>query len=82
MEKGAVKYKDIENYRKGYPDLLSPLSSVMRHLTELQRAILEKDVDNSKGHLLDSESGEAHVHHLLTSTLLLLHSMRLQGYRI
>jgi hypothetical protein len=79
---GAKKYGDPENYRKGYSDLLSPLSSAIRHLVELQRAIMEKDVDNGKGHLLDSESGEAHVHHLLTSTLLLLHSMRLQGYKV
>jgi hypothetical protein len=81
MEKGAVKYKDPENYRKGYPELRSPLSSLMRHLTELQRAIAEEDLDGSGGHLLDKESGEGHIHHLITSALLLLHSMRLKGYK-
>jgi hypothetical protein len=81
MEKGAVKYKDPENYRKGYPELRSPLSSLMRHLTELQRAIAEEDLDGRGGHLLDKESGEGHIHHLITSALLLLHSMRLKGYK-
>jgi hypothetical protein len=81
MEKGAVKYGDPENYRKGYPELRSPLSSLMRHLTELQRAIAEEDLDGSGGHLLDKESGEGHIHHLITSALLLLHSMRLKGYK-
>jgi hypothetical protein len=81
MEKGAAKYKDSENYRKGYSDLRSPLSSLMRHLTELQRAIAEEDLDGRGGHLLDKESGEGHIHHLITSALLLLHSMRLKGYK-
>lgn len=82
MAYGAKKYGDSENFRKGYSDLLSPLSSVMRHLVEVQRAVHTKDVDNSKGHLLDSESGEAHVHHLITSVMMLIHSMRLQGYKV
>jgi hypothetical protein len=82
MGYGAKKYKDSENFRKGYSDLLSPLSSVMRHLVEVQRAVHTKDVDNSKGHLYDKESGEAHVHHLITSVMMLIHSMRLKGFNI
>lgn len=82
MAYGAKKYNDSENFRKGYSDLLSPLSSVMRHLVEVQRSIHTNDLDNSKEHLYDKESGEAHVHHLVTSVLLLIHSMRLKGYRI
>jgi len=82
MAYGAKKYNDSENFRKGYSDLLSPLSSVMRHLVEVQRSIHTNDLDNSKEHLYDKESGEAHVHHLVTSVLLLIHSMRLKGYRV
>jgi len=82
MEYGAKKYKDSENFRKGYSDLRSPLSSVMRHLVEVQRAVHTNDVDNARGHLLDKESGEAHIHHLITSVLLLIHSMRLKGFKV
>ena len=82
MAYGAKKYKDSENFRKGYSDLLSPLSSVIRHLVEVQRSIHTNDLDNTKGHLLDKESGEAHIHHLLTSVMLLIHSMRLKGFKV
>jgi hypothetical protein len=82
MQYGAAKYRDSENFRKGYSDLLSPLSSVMRHLVEVQRSIHTNDLDNTKGYLLDKESGEAHIHHLLTSVMLLIHSMRLKGYKV
>lgn len=79
MEYGARKY-EAENYRKGYSNLYSPLSSLIRHVAELQRTIATEDLDGEKGHLLDSESGQAHVHHVITSALLLIHSMRLKGY--
>jgi hypothetical protein len=82
MAYGANKYKDSENFRKGYSDLLSPLSSVIRHLVEVQRSIHTNDLDNTKGHLLDKESGEAHIHHLITSVMMLIHSMRLKGFKL
>jgi hypothetical protein len=82
MEYGANKYGDSENFRKGYSDLKSPLSSIIRHLVELQRAVHTMDKDGSKGYLLDSESGQAHVHHVITSTVMLIHSMRLQGFDV
>lgn len=82
MQYGAKKYGDSENFRKGYKDLTSPLSSLVRHVAELQRAILTQDKDGSKGHLIDGESKEGHIHHVMTSTLLLLHSMRLQDYEV
>jgi hypothetical protein len=81
MEYGAQKYEP-ENYRKGYSDLRSPLSSLIRHVAQLERAIATEDVDGAKGHLLDVESGQGHIHHVLTSALLLLHSLRLKGYNV
>ena len=82
MEYGGKKYGDPENYRKGYEDLRSPLSSLMRHVGLLQRAIATEDKDGSGGLLIDAESGHGHIHHVITSTLLLLHSLRLKGYKI
>ena len=82
MAYGANKYGDSENFRKGYNDLLSPLHSLFRHSAELQRAIQTMDVDNANGFLLDSESKEAHIHHVVTSALMLIHSMRLKGFKI
>ena len=82
MQYGAKKYGDNQNFRKGYQDLLSPLHSIIRHTVELQRAINTEDVDGEKGYLLDKESGEAHIHHLVTSAMMLIHSMRLKGYRV
>lgn len=81
MEYGAKKYEP-ENYRKGYSDLYSPLSSLVRHVAELQRAVATEDLDGEKGHLLDRESGQSHIHHVITSALLLVHSMRLKGYTV
>lgn len=81
MAYGAQKYS-VGNYRKGYKDLQSPLSSLIRHVASLQRAIEEEDVEGFKGHLYDAESGQAHVHHVITSALLLIHSMRLKDYNI
>ena len=82
MEYGAEKYGDGENFRKGYADLTSPLSSLLRHVSELQRAILTQDKDNGFGHLIDEESKQGHLHHVITSAMLLLHSMRLKGYKL
>jgi hypothetical protein len=82
MAYGAKKYGDSENFRKGYDDLVSPLHSLIRHTVELQRAIQTQDKDGTGGHLLDKESGEGHLHHILTSAIILLHSMRLKGYKL
>ena len=81
MEYGSKKYSKY-NYRKGYANLESPLASLIRHLVQVQQTIEKEDIDGSKGILLDSESGLAHIHHVVTSTLLLIHSMRLKGYKL
>lgn len=81
MEYGAQKYEP-ENYRRGYTNLYSPLSSLIRHVSEVQRAVATEDADGEKGHLLDSESDLAHIHHVITSALLLIHSMRLKGWKV
>jgi hypothetical protein len=81
MEKGAKKY-GTANYRKGYSDLMSPLSSLMRHTATLQRAIECEDADGEQGHLLDAESGEAHIHHVLTSAMILVQAMKLKGWKV
>jgi hypothetical protein len=78
---GASKYTR-GNYRKGYENLHSPLASIIRHLVKLQQTLDNEDKDGSKGHLLDAESGEAHVHHLITSTIILIHAMKLKGYKV
>ncbi len=82
MAYGAKKYGDSENFRKGYDDLVSPLHSLIRHTVELQRAIQTQDKDGTGGHLLDKESGEGHLHHIVTSAIILLHSMRLKGFKL
>jgi hypothetical protein len=82
MAYGANKYGDSENFRKGYSDLLSPLDSLIRHTVALQRAIQTDDYENDLGFLLDNESKEAHIHHVITSTLMLIHSMRLAGFKV
>lgn len=81
MEYGATKYT-VGNYRNGYSDLMSPLSSLVRHVATLQRAMEAEDKDGAQGHLLDAESGQAHVHHVITSAMLLIHSMRLKGWEV
>ena len=80
MDYGAKKYTP-GNYRKGYTDLDSPLASLIRHVVSLQQSIHQEDLNGSKGALLD-ESGFAHIHHVITSALLLVHSMRLKGYEV
>lgn len=84
MEYGEIKYSagGPENFRKGYSDLKNPLSSLIRHVEQLQRAVMKEDADGSAGHLLDKESGHAHIHHVITSAMLLIHSMRLKGWKV
>lgn len=69
------------NYRQGYADVYSPLNSLMRHVSQLQAALEIEDKDGSKGLLID-ESGFCHVHHVVTSALLLIHTMKLKGYKV
>lgn len=77
---GEVKY-GRSNYRKGFPPF-ETLGSVIRHLTSIQQAIDVEDFDGSKGYLLDAESGEAHVHHLSCSILIMIDSLRRAGYNV
>ena len=83
MQLGATKYGN-GNYRKGFHPL-DALNSLLRHVTSLQLAVSTEDMDGSAGHLLDDGaggSGQAHIHHVITSTLILLDSMRLKGYKV
>jgi hypothetical protein len=57
------------NYRKGYTDLMSPYHSLLRHALALQ-PVIEQEQFQEGGPLYD-ESGEAHVHHIITSALIL-----------
>ena len=81
MEYGAKKYSP-GNYRGMYDDPLSPLHSLIRHVSALQRAMECEDKEGEEGFLYDEESGLAHVHHVLTSTLILIQSMRNHGYKV
>ena len=81
MSAGGEKYGK-GNYRKGYDNLSSPLSSLIRHIVSVQQAIDNEDVDGSKGFLLDSESKEAHIHHVITSALLLVQAFRMKKWRV
>lgn len=76
MQKGELKYSRA-NWRLGYSDLMSPLHSLMRHVAEVQYAIENEDHER----WIDSESGEAHLNHVLTSAMLLVHSARLKGWK-
>lgn len=78
---GADKY-GTSNYRQGYEDLMSPLSSLIRHVATLQAAVESEDDQGEQGKLLDEESGEAHIHHVITSAMLLVHSMKLKGWKV
>jgi len=81
MAFGATKYKDAENYRKGFP-VLETLHSLMRHTTDLQRALATGDKTGDLGHLKDTQSKLGHIHHVITSALIMLDSMRLEGYDV
>jgi hypothetical protein len=80
MELGAKKY-NLNNFRAGF-EPIDALNSLIRHVSSLQAAIIFDDKDGSQGHLLDSESGQGHIHHVLTSTLILVDSMRKKGYKV
>lgn len=80
MAKGRKKYAK-GNYRKGYEDVESPLDSLIRHVGAVQRAVEAEDKDGSKGFMFD-ESGEAHIHHVVTSALLVIQTMQLMGWDV
>ena len=80
MEKGAATY-GLNNFRNGF-EPLHALNSLIRHVTSLQQAILTEDKENDVGHLLDIDSGFSHIHHVITSTLILIDSMRKKGYKV
>jgi len=77
MAKGEKKYSRA-NYRKGYDDLMGPLHSLLRHVAALQPAI-EQELYDKDGPLFDAETGESHVHHAVTSALILIQAMRKKG---
>jgi hypothetical protein len=80
MQYGAVKYSP-GNYRKGFPPV-EALHSLMRHVAAVQAALESEDKDGGKGLLLDPESQQAHIHHVVTSALILIQSMKLGGYQV
>lgn len=81
MSYGKNKYSK-GNFRKHYEDEMSPLHSLIRHVAALQRAMESDDKDGTKGFLNDKESGLAHIHHVLTSAMILVQSMRNHDYDI
>lgn len=80
MQYGAVKYTP-GNYRKGFPPV-EALHSLMRHVAAVQAAIEASDKDGSAGLLLDPESEQAHIHHVVTSALILVQSMKKEGWKV
>lgn len=90
MEHGHRKYGRLEpshplgpdeNFRAGFPPQDS-LHNLLRHLTAVQRAVQTEDRAGAKGHLRDADSGQGHIHHVITCALLLLQSMRKDGYEV
>lgn len=77
---GETKYGRW-NFRKGF-EPSNTLGSVFRHLMEVQRAIELGDREGDLGHLLDAETGEGHAHHLLCSVLIMLDSLRRDGFKV
>jgi hypothetical protein len=80
MKKGADKYGN-DNFRLGF-EPLHCLGSLIRHLSSIQQAIQHNDKHDEMGLLLDEETGISHVHHILTSTLILIQSLRVQGWKV
>lgn len=80
MAYGAGKYSP-GNYRKGFPPA-EALHSLMRHVAAVQAAVEADDKDGSAGLLLDAESGQAHIHHVVTSALILVQSMKKEGWGV
>lgn len=90
MAHGSTKYGRLEashpdgpdeNFRAGFPPL-ETLHSLLRHVSELQRAVQTEDRTGARGHLRDADSGQGHIHHVITSALLLLQSMRKDGFDV
>jgi hypothetical protein len=79
MKYGAGKYSP-GNFRAGYPPV-EALHSLMRHVAAVQAAVEADDKDGSAGLLLDAESGQAHIHHVVTSALILVQSMKKEGWK-
>jgi len=80
MAYGAGKYHP-GNYRLGFPPV-EALHSLMRHVAAVQAAVEADDKDGSAGLLLDAESGQAHIHHVVTSALILVQSMKKEGWKV
>lgn len=80
MAYGATKYSP-DNFRKGFPPR-EAMHSLLRHVTALQRAIALEDKAGDAGYLLDAESGQGHIHHAITSLLILVDSMRKEGFKV
>ena len=80
MNYGARKYGH-SNYRKGF-EPRDAMHSVLRHISSLQAAIEQDDKTGDKGLLLDDETKQAHIHHAITSLLILVQSMHLKGYAV
>jgi hypothetical protein len=80
MRYGAGKYSP-GNYRKGFPPV-EALHSLMRHVAAVQAAIEASDKDGSAGLFLDPESEQAHIHHVVTSALILVQSMKKEGWKV
>jgi Domain of unknown function (DUF5664) len=79
MAFGATKY-GLNNFRKGYSDLKSPLNSLLRHAVAVQTAVLEGDgnIATTIHAMADQESGESHIDHIITSALLLKQALRVK----
>jgi hypothetical protein len=73
---GLKKY-GRNNYRLGF-EPTRPLGAILRHLAEVQKAI--ETGDNT--HMIDSETGEAHLHHAVCSLLILIDSLRKKGEKV
>jgi len=80
FSKGAVKHGH-NNYRKGVDDLDLLISPLLRHLSQLQLAIANEDIDGSKGFLID-EIGTAHIHNVIANAIMIVHAMRLKGFSV
>lgn len=75
---GAKKYA-ADNFRKaGGLDPIRTLSSCMRHLAEIQRAIITNDHER----MADPESGKAHIHHAICSLIMMVDGLRQRGWKV
>jgi hypothetical protein len=75
---GEGKY-GVDNYRSnGGFDPRRPLAAILRHMSEVQRAIITGDQER----MIDKDFGEAHLHHAICSALILIDSLRQRGWNI